>query len=76
MVFRNSFFVFGGFDGNSRVNDFYEFSFDLNVSNGDSQGGMSEHDGAAPIGLTICSGLMTSPLAPRVGMPPAPGPLL
>lgn len=31
MVYENSFFVFGGFDGNSRVNDFYEYSFDTNV---------------------------------------------
>jgi leucine-zipper-like transcriptional regulator 1 len=31
VVYRNSFFVFGGFDGNSRVNDFYEYSFDVNV---------------------------------------------
>lgn len=32
VVYENSFFVFGGFDGNSRVNDFYEYSFDTNVS--------------------------------------------
>ena len=31
VVYNNSFYVFGGFDGTSRVNDFYEYSFDLNV---------------------------------------------
>ncbi len=27
VTYKNSFYIFGGFDGTSRVNDFYEFDF-------------------------------------------------